>query len=787
MIPHSNNRNVVSKGSFEDTFNFGIKNKKGMAHIFGILRNQLYSDKILAVVREYSTNATDAHCEVGTPQTPIDVTVPTRLDPSFKVRDYGPGLSPEEVKFVYSMYGESSKRDTNDQVGHFGLGSKAAFAYSDSWTITSYYGGFKYLYSAHIGENELGTVSLFSKTKTTENNGIEICVPIRNSDIEAFYTACKYLYPFFKIKPRILGKSFEIGLPGNKQISGKGWAKYTNTDETCFSGSVVVMGGVPYPLFFNDYIEGCLSDNGISTRTWDTGSFCRLWCFDVPIGSVEISASREALQYTDKTNKYIVKMLIDCKKKLAKKLKKNINDCPDLRNALSTYQSLLKQYRGVFDKNTNIKNPFSSWKGTDVTSFATGFSLYDTDHSFIAVYYSKTSNNIWRRQKQAFTLHVSSSTGIIIKDTNSFTLKRLRAISEKHPEWDNVIMFEKHLDERPEGYTPGETALSFGNIVEKLSLDLLGYYYISNIEPKKIDRSLINKNIYAAHSKNVFKYNWGTHSIKSKNWDIVDFSDTSIFKDAMYVEMDKFCPFDYGGDKMDSRRFYRAAESVKKAFPDVTIIGIKTRFLNNHHDSLIKSGIIRSVPASYDGSIFYNSLWLVVKDFIKTELSSVHNELMMVAAAQDVEFNKYYSVLSVLLHKNGEQGVYNLSGLLSKYINRCTTINKNKEIINKAESTIIYNILYSCFGISKSYTKKHSSLELIKLLFVDNVVYKNYIKTFSSALKSIDYAYECLSYFNETNRCYYDTTKFLRSYLDTVDNLNSLIEASTTTDNGLAA
>ena len=40
-------------------------------YIIEILRSKLYSDKILAVTREYSTNATDAHDEANIPNKPI--------------------------------------------------------------------------------------------------------------------------------------------------------------------------------------------------------------------------------------------------------------------------------------------------------------------------------------------------------------------------------------------------------------------------------------------------------------------------------------------------------------------------------------------------------------------------------------------------------------------------------------------------------------------------------------------------------------------------------------------
>ena len=103
------------------SYSFGIK-ESGLPHIFNVLRNQLYSDKILAVIREYSCNAVDAHVEVGDADKPIEVTLPNPLSLEFKVRDYGRGLNEREIGEIYAMYGESTKRGTNEQIGQLGLG-----------------------------------------------------------------------------------------------------------------------------------------------------------------------------------------------------------------------------------------------------------------------------------------------------------------------------------------------------------------------------------------------------------------------------------------------------------------------------------------------------------------------------------------------------------------------------------------------------------------------------------------------------------------------------------------
>ena len=117
----------IQRKGITKTVSFGIK-QSGLPHIFNVLRNQLYSDKILAVIREYTANAIDANIEAGKADRPVEITLPTTFDPTFKVRDFGPALNEQEIEEVYAMYGESTKRSSNSQIGMLGLGSKSGFA-----------------------------------------------------------------------------------------------------------------------------------------------------------------------------------------------------------------------------------------------------------------------------------------------------------------------------------------------------------------------------------------------------------------------------------------------------------------------------------------------------------------------------------------------------------------------------------------------------------------------------------------------------------------------------------
>src|SRR5690606_8495790 len=102
----------------------------------------LYSDITTAIIREYSTNAYDAHVMAGNPD-PIEVTLPSVMDPYFIVEDRGVGMNMETFERVYTQYGVSDKRESNDTNGMLGYGSKSGVAYTTQFEVTSVKDGVK--------------------------------------------------------------------------------------------------------------------------------------------------------------------------------------------------------------------------------------------------------------------------------------------------------------------------------------------------------------------------------------------------------------------------------------------------------------------------------------------------------------------------------------------------------------------------------------------------------------------------------------------------------------------
>lgn len=158
------------------------------------LHTDVYTDKPLAVVREYYSNAIDSHKKAGTPINKIKITAPTFIDCRFVLRDYGVGMTSSEVDRYYGSFGDSTKSFSIEDIGGFGIGSKAGNSYSDSFTVRAFKGGKETMAictSAKSDNDPFGTGStnIIYEIDTNEPDGVEISLTVKSADIDAFKEA----------------------------------------------------------------------------------------------------------------------------------------------------------------------------------------------------------------------------------------------------------------------------------------------------------------------------------------------------------------------------------------------------------------------------------------------------------------------------------------------------------------------------------------------------------------------------------------------------------------------
>lgn len=296
MIVNSKEREITIDGDFK-TKEFFI-DQKNTVHIVKILRNKLYSDKVLAVMREYITNAIDATVENKSSK-PIEISLPTEHDSYFRVRDYGKGLSQKDVENIFISYGNSTKRNSDSFTGCLGIGSKSAFSYAESFIISSFKNGKKTTYMSFLDESGLGSISLISSVPTTDDSGIEICVPVRDNDRSSFHKSFNSYFHAINFPFIVHNSNSEVkAIPVYSNEIGIIRDDYTyfNSDEILvgesyspITGRYVFMGNVAYKID-NEWFSNHVEDNLISSSA--------LLVFKVKMGEVEFSSNRESIEQT---------------------------------------------------------------------------------------------------------------------------------------------------------------------------------------------------------------------------------------------------------------------------------------------------------------------------------------------------------------------------------------------------------------------------------------------------------------------------------------------------------
>ncbi len=294
MIPHKSD-STITIGGVDNATQFSIATS-GKA--FKILIDGLYSDKVLAPVRELITNAVDAHVAAGNPDVPFKVTVPTNIDPTFGVRDYGTGMDHETIVGLYTTLFASSKDTTNDQTGMLGLGSKSPFAYTDAFTVEAFDGVSKRVYMAYT-EDDVPSLSLVGEVETDEPRGISVQFPVQINHRVEFTEAIFKVLAGLDVIPELDGVEIEeIDLPtvvmeGSFLYQGNynGW-RLVKSPHLDTGTTFLRQGGVIYPLS-RSVISGTVLPLTYSSRS--------SLVIDAPIGTAEVTPSRESLSYDAQT------------------------------------------------------------------------------------------------------------------------------------------------------------------------------------------------------------------------------------------------------------------------------------------------------------------------------------------------------------------------------------------------------------------------------------------------------------------------------------------------------
>lgn len=271
--------------------------KSNIDFIATLLTSNLYSRPLESFLRETVANAYDSHVEAGTPEHILllieDVSYCTYR---FSIRDYGVGVSPERFEAIYKYIGSSTKRQSNDYIGMFGIGRFSCLSCADTAHITSYYNNVKYSYVMYKNGGGIN-IDKISETEGEFKNGLEVSVEKNVLSVHDVITALNKLCLFDKLYISYKGDNYRL----RHAVDSFNERKLTHykTFSRC-------------SLLFNHHnyfrVGNVLYDNNEPGLCTVDGIIVNL-----PIGTVDITPNREELQYTDYTRTEIASRFLSVK------------------------------------------------------------------------------------------------------------------------------------------------------------------------------------------------------------------------------------------------------------------------------------------------------------------------------------------------------------------------------------------------------------------------------------------------------------------------------------------
>lgn len=293
------------------------------AKAFRLLLDGLYTNKIRAVIRELWTNAYDSHLEAGIGGVPFDCHLPSRLDPTFKVRDYGVSMDHDTVMKLYTTVFDSTKDATDDLVGALGLGSKSPFAYTDQFQVTAWLNGTKRTYLAAMDTTGTPTITAVGEVPSDLAQGVEVSFAVKPDDFHEFSREARQIAAGFDPLPEIDGIEIEAVEPVYVADDNK-FAIFPPHALPGEGRLSIRQGCVMYPV--SDYdlthpIDGLIQ-------------YSHKMVIDVPIGTVAVVASREALSLDDETRQNVKRVVAEAAQQLKDEVAAQAAHCTNRLEAM---------------------------------------------------------------------------------------------------------------------------------------------------------------------------------------------------------------------------------------------------------------------------------------------------------------------------------------------------------------------------------------------------------------------------------------------------------------------
>lgn len=278
--------------------------------------------------------------------TRFEIHLPTLIEPYISFKDFGVGLDVDQVigeeqmttpadytaeelqslmdrhggKFVaqpkldpnghpvrsggiYTTMFGSTKEDTNDQIGAYGLGCKSPYAISDTFDVNVTKNGERHMFIMFMNSNREPSWTWLTKDENgkpapimvDEPNGVEVVVPCAQEYMREVYEATfRILRTFPEEKQPIIHNAGGRTVEPIYRDFRLGLTYVQSNKDTSYPTHYAVSGGVAYPIELDqledeDGTNEVLIDN-LKRLKYDTYTF-------FPLGTINVPPSREVLQY----------------------------------------------------------------------------------------------------------------------------------------------------------------------------------------------------------------------------------------------------------------------------------------------------------------------------------------------------------------------------------------------------------------------------------------------------------------------------------------------------------
>lgn len=310
------------------------------AQLYSVLSDKMYTNPIQSIIREILSNAIDANIAAGV-QKPVQVHFANSVEPVFYIKDFGIGMTEEEIIKVFGTYGASNKRNDNSQIGGLGLGAKTPFAYKENgrmFTVESCKNGVKSTVVFYKNAKDLPCKKRLGTEPCDSDTGTKVSFSVAEKDFSSFIRESVPVFLFSMQMPEILGgvekwlsaagfnslddamvvREYlkntldipELSYYADKKDYEEAGVPYEfkafnrNVSSQFSNNMVAEMGGVPYDI---DLAQVFPDD--IKTRDYVRRNRFKVLHF--PIGSLDFQSSREKLNYTENTVSLLQRELIN--------------------------------------------------------------------------------------------------------------------------------------------------------------------------------------------------------------------------------------------------------------------------------------------------------------------------------------------------------------------------------------------------------------------------------------------------------------------------------------------